>query len=1091
MADTQDPGTRPHRRRAFVRPQDRHDCEQDGYDVKYDNDGRGEELGENARVWRMFRDEGSAHDTRAFQGLRDHLDVDLVFSGLFAAVVTTCLTQSSQALQPDHAEIGAALLSELIAVQRAIASGTPVSEIPPSALQPKDVTASSLDFWTNRFWYFSLLLGLFAAFLAFIVRGWLHAYDNEVFGSPKHRALTQHYRRMGLDRWHVGLIVLILPTLLHASMLLFFVGLTLNLRIFDVPMAKLVIALTGTFYALYFMSVCLPVFFPQCPYRSPLSEWAYRVKAAHDWLRALLRGEEGRALPRTWRELEEREVAAHADYIISRGLDLALQESSDLSIDSLVIQAVSSLPYYSRRDKRADKYYGKLLRGRVLAWFFTTLRNRGFVFDWAPGRERVLQRIACALLLVPEDRVRSSSADNLQYTRCATRILQALVHAISSADVADSDMMILIAISIALESRLDQNERQSILELISSEALKARIVNAYTTLAQSDHQGGLRLQPVVWEGMLISFENRCSGAYVPEPLALLLWHSFSYREDLSLVDEDRQGFPAISTVTLRRWLDSTPERRLLAQDVIHSSLCPSPSCQWQPAAVRGERGDAESDAADATSSLHTVCRAIEVHRITMGTAIGDSDFLSTQAIEPLLVSLYHGSLGNTWRIVEGSGVSLPFFSKFVSRCRPSTLELLKPKDAPSSSTLAGEQFWFLAQLLSALDDDANDPFGSSGPASASSSSSSSVPSLPASSIPSLPASPAASSSSALPRATDPAKLDIVRAMEHQAAAYFPTAAAAGVPDELDPLPLVRPVVMAILTDPRLALLCAPPRVIAWTVAARLRGLAGDAGHAKETRRMDLSWCVFLDVLVAARATRDGVEARATRDGVQAAKALHDALISLRPTHGRVWTRRVLSAFESPIPPALGIALASPRGCEALAQLMDTMPSSPDYPSISDNRPVIGDGLETLRILKTLRVWLDEEWYQTCVSHPEEPCRSDTVPIWKLVNFEQYSERLHDGQCAAVAHNDVERASRVWGRSEAEAGDDCGQGGSNKVEGSNVVEEDEEKRADARIIPFEAVRWARLRGILLIFLRSERRRGEHIDLQDSSDDMKAV
>ncbi|KAL1749719.1 hypothetical protein FB107DRAFT_280392 [Schizophyllum commune] len=208
-----------------------------GYEDLYEDDQLGEELNEEARVWRVMLDEGSKRDAKAFQGLRDHLDVDLVFSGLFAAVVTSFVVQSSQALQPDHAQIGASLLVEMIAVQRAIANGSPVDDVPSSKLELDTVTASALDYWTNRFWYLSLILGLLAAFLAFIVRGWLYAFDSDVYGSSKRRALVRHYRWLGLKRWNVGTIVLLLPTLLHASMLLFFIGLGLDLRLFDVSIA--------------------------------------------------------------------------------------------------------------------------------------------------------------------------------------------------------------------------------------------------------------------------------------------------------------------------------------------------------------------------------------------------------------------------------------------------------------------------------------------------------------------------------------------------------------------------------------------------------------------------------------------------------------------------------------------------------------------------------------------------------------------------------------------------------------------------------------------------------------------------------------
>ncbi|KAL1712188.1 hypothetical protein EV715DRAFT_297303 [Schizophyllum commune] len=842
----------------------------------------------------------------------------------------------------------------------------------------------------------------------------MQAYDNYVHGSPKRRALTRHYRRMGLDHWHVGPIVLILPTLLHASMLLFSIGLTLNLRRFDVPMADFAIALTGTFYALYFMSVCLPVFFPQCPYRSPLSEWAYRVKAAVDGLRALSGSEEGGSFPKTWREREEREVTEHADDIIAKGLDLALQESTDLSINSLVIQAASSIPFHSMSDAQADRLYGSPIHGRVLAWFFSTLNNRGFVFDWAPGREKELQRMACTLLLVPAKRVQSSGLDNFRYRSCVTRILQALVHAIFSTDVGDSDMLILAATAVALGSRLNKDEWKSKVEFIGNEVLGARIASAYLTLAGRSELGGLRVQLVVWDGMLRSLAYRCPSVFVPERLALLLWRNVHHRDGPFLVDDDRQGFPTFSTVTLQQWLHSTSGREymILAQDAVHNLICPS-SCEMLQVHDSCSRG-AELDA---IISLHTICRAVEVHRnlakpsdgATSGQAAADEgiDFLSTQAIGALLAALHHGSLSTTWKIVGSSGVPMLFFSSLVSRCRPSTLELLKPKGS-SSSILAGSLFWFLAKLLSALDDEHGDPFGCNGPSSSSPSSSS---------------------------AKDKVRLDIVRAMEHLATAQFSAVAAAGLSSALEPLAFLRPVVMAILIDPHIALLGETPRALAMTIAAHLRRLE----------------CVFLDVLVAARATRDSPEA---------ADALRAALISLRRTHGNIWARGVFSAFENPIPLAFGIALASTRGCEALAELVGFAHSP------TSHEPMFGENMKTLRVrVEQNESGIIEKWKQAHVADPEEPFHSDTVPISGLVNFEQYRERLHDERWVEIAHGDIKPAEHPLrgGGSQAHVGD-CGTEVGRQEELDQAVENDA-KPASARIISFRAGYWAKVRAIL--------------------------
>ena len=50
-----------------------------GYEDKYEDDALGEELGDNARIWRVMLDEGRANDAVMLQRFRDHLDVDLVF----------------------------------------------------------------------------------------------------------------------------------------------------------------------------------------------------------------------------------------------------------------------------------------------------------------------------------------------------------------------------------------------------------------------------------------------------------------------------------------------------------------------------------------------------------------------------------------------------------------------------------------------------------------------------------------------------------------------------------------------------------------------------------------------------------------------------------------------------------------------------------------------------------------------------------------------------------------------------------------------------------------------------------------------------
>ncbi len=64
-------------------------------------------------------------------------------AGLFSAVVTTFLVQTSQSLQADYAEMSANLLFEMINIQRAVASGASLDSVAASPLNPNTTFIAS------------------------------------------------------------------------------------------------------------------------------------------------------------------------------------------------------------------------------------------------------------------------------------------------------------------------------------------------------------------------------------------------------------------------------------------------------------------------------------------------------------------------------------------------------------------------------------------------------------------------------------------------------------------------------------------------------------------------------------------------------------------------------------------------------------------------------------------------------------------------------------------------------------------------------------------------------------------------------------
>ncbi|GAW00990.1 hypothetical protein LENED_002557 [Lentinula edodes] len=121
------------------------------YEQKYPEVPVFEEMGPNARVWRMYLAESSMFDDNMVGEARDGLDAMLVFAGLFSAVVTTFVVQTSQSLQPevDYTQVSASLLSELVFLLRAAASGSPLNSILTSSLPLNAMTPTHniLDIW--------------------------------------------------------------------------------------------------------------------------------------------------------------------------------------------------------------------------------------------------------------------------------------------------------------------------------------------------------------------------------------------------------------------------------------------------------------------------------------------------------------------------------------------------------------------------------------------------------------------------------------------------------------------------------------------------------------------------------------------------------------------------------------------------------------------------------------------------------------------------------------------------------------------------------------------------------------------------------
>ncbi|KAE9395398.1 hypothetical protein BT96DRAFT_885732 [Gymnopus androsaceus JB14] len=92
-------------------------------------------------------------------------------------------------------------------------------------------------------------------------------------GPPGERSHIRHYRYVGIEQWQVHAIIGALPVIMHLSLALFFLGLVIFLIPLQLILAYIIGGITLIVYALYVISHLLPIFYPQCPYQTPLSEF--------------------------------------------------------------------------------------------------------------------------------------------------------------------------------------------------------------------------------------------------------------------------------------------------------------------------------------------------------------------------------------------------------------------------------------------------------------------------------------------------------------------------------------------------------------------------------------------------------------------------------------------------------------------------------------------------------------------------------------------------------------------------------------------------------------------------------------------------
>ncbi|CAE6506280.1 unnamed protein product [Rhizoctonia solani] len=245
-------------------------------------DEYGAELEADARVWKTYVKESDEFDQDLVEGWNRSLDVILIFAALFSAISTTFVLESSKLLQEDPADSTAETLETISQTLLLIAHGnqslgsrSTVME----ALQDEEYSPNWVAVSINILWFLSLALSVAASLIAMLAKEWCYLFMAGRTGQPCLQARRRQQRWDAMVKWKMPELLMFLPSLMHMSLFLFAVGLSIYLWDMHFGVALPVVLVTLGVMSVYSASSILPFFYEFCPYTTATSRF---IKGIYD-----------------------------------------------------------------------------------------------------------------------------------------------------------------------------------------------------------------------------------------------------------------------------------------------------------------------------------------------------------------------------------------------------------------------------------------------------------------------------------------------------------------------------------------------------------------------------------------------------------------------------------------------------------------------------------------------------------------------------------------------------------------------------------------------------------------------------------------
>ncbi|KAI0268472.1 hypothetical protein BGY98DRAFT_895452, partial [Russula aff. rugulosa BPL654] len=219
--------------------------------------------------WGLYLSQAEKIDKEHSESWTANTDGVLVFTGLFSAVIAVFLVASYQLLLPSPTDTTNHLLTQIS--QQLSTNGTGLSQPLPPANTSFQPTSSAVR--VNVLWFTSLSMSTACALWATLMQQWTRRYmqvAGRPYGPPK-RARIRAFFAAGVEKFGLPAAVEVLPALLHASVLLFYIGLVDFLLNINHTVAFFLLTWAAMGCLIYFILTIMPLFYPNSPYQTPLS----------------------------------------------------------------------------------------------------------------------------------------------------------------------------------------------------------------------------------------------------------------------------------------------------------------------------------------------------------------------------------------------------------------------------------------------------------------------------------------------------------------------------------------------------------------------------------------------------------------------------------------------------------------------------------------------------------------------------------------------------------------------------------------------------------------------------------------------------